>query len=173
MTSISPLTLVLAVVGLLIVMGFALTGNFFHDTQGARIALGTPPLSLTAKALGSQNLNLYCEGPSVLSNTATNITIATTENQQVQCTGSNLSSVIWALSPTPVWVEDPKKIKRHALQVGNQNNPIFSTSLGMNLINIHLGFESDNDDLDDIGKYEDRSEELTSELQSQFHLVCR
>mgnify|MGYP003385667203 CR=1 FL=1 len=151
----SPQPLILVIVGLLLVMGFALTGNFFHDTQGARISLGAPPVYLTAKAIGSQNINLECNGPSVLSNLPTNITISAVQNQEVRCAGTNLSSVVWALSPIPVWVEDPKKIKRHALQVGNQNNPIFSTELGMNLISIHLGFESTNDDLDDIGKYED------------------
>lgn len=144
--------LVFAVLALLLIVGFAFTGNLFHDTRGLRVSLGPPPFALTAKALGSQNIQLSCSGSSVLSNSFDNVTIAVALNQQIACTGTNVSSITWAISPIPTFHEGVKQVKHHAFQVGNQNSPLFNTSAGMNLVNIHLGFESNDNRL---GKYED------------------
>lgn len=140
-------------VSLLLIFGFAFTGNLFNDTRGLEVSLGPPPIPLTAKALGSQGSLLTCQGPSVLSNSIDNVTIAVVPNQQVICTGTNVSSLTWAISPIPTFQEGIRKTKHHAFIVGNQNSPFFSTDVGMNLVNIHLGFETD--DTDDLGKYED------------------
>lgn len=138
---------------LFLITGFTLTGNLFHDTRGEKVFLGNPPIALTATATSIQGRGLVCTGAAVIQSSESTTTLRVIENSPVTCQGSNLSSLVWALSPTPTFVESGKKLKRHSFQVGNGNNPFFKTNPGTNMITIYLGFETDDDDY--VGKYED------------------
>jgi hypothetical protein len=138
---------------LFLITGFALTGNLFHDTRGEKVYLGNPPIALTATTTNVQSRGLLCTGASVIQSSQSTTVLRVIENSPVICEGTNLSSLVWALSPTPKFVESGKKLKRHSFQVGNGNYPFFKTNPGTNMITIYLGFETDNDDY--VGKYED------------------
>lgn len=142
---------------LVLIMGYALTGNLFNDTRGSQLLVGDPPITLIANAVNPASVGLSCVGQAVLSNTGSKVSISVTKNSQITCTGTDLSNVTWAISPAPHFVESSKQIKRHSFQVGNENNPFFNTTSGTNLINIHLGFETDDDDTlaNGPGNYED------------------
>ena len=138
---------------LFLITGFTLTGNLFHDTRGEKVYLGNPPITLTATATNTQSRNLICTGAAVVQNSESTTVLRVIENTPVICQGTNLSSLMWALSPTPTIIESGKKLKRHSFQVGNGNYPFFKTNPGTNMVTIYLGFETDNDEF--VGKYED------------------
>src|SRR3989338_5006732 len=98
---------------LFLIMGFALTGNLFNDKRGEKLYLGNPPISLTATAMGIGSVGLSCTGNAVIQSTETNTTVLRViVNSPVTCQGTKISSLTWALSPIPTFVESGKKIKR-------------------------------------------------------------